>query len=406
MKSAIYLLFALLLAGCTYDKQPLVSNPQPDPSQLPESQFVASNNNFAFKLFQAVHRARPDSNIFISPFSVSMALGMTLNGADSTTFEQIRSVLGFENYDLQAINHTYQNYFKQLTGIDEKVVFEIANSIWYARSFAVLPSFLDVNHQFFNAQVYQADFANPQTVNLINNWVAEKTRGKISSIISYIPREALMYLINAIYFKGNWTYTFDPRYTQDWDFETLKEAQAPCKMMFVTKKFPHYVSERLQMVQLPYGNGHFNMAVIVPGKAIDFSDFVDSFNCSDWQSWLKGSQIDSGTVGLPRIKMGFSMVLNDLLKQMGMTDAFNPLKANFDRLSPEKGVFINVVKHKTFLEVNEQGTEAAGVTLVGFGRTANSDFFEMIAQRPFLFVIFEKDSGAILFMGQMVKPEE
>ncbi len=401
MKPIIYLLLSFLLAGCAYDEQPAGINEPFHSHSLSETQFASLNNSFAFKLFRAIKQVKQDSNIFISPFSVSMALGMALNGANGETFQQMRSVLGFEHYDLQTINQTYQNYFKQLTASDPVVMFKIANSVWYDRNFEVLQSFTDVTRQFFNAQINKADFSNPATVDSINAWVSRKTNGKINSILNYIPRDALMYLINAIYFKGSWQYAFDSKFTQDWMFKTLTGGQTPCKMMFVTKKFPHYANSRLEMVQLPYGNGNFNLAVIVPNQSVNFDDFVNSFDLPAWRTWLRACSTDSGTIGLPRTKIGFSMVLNNVLKKMGMPDAFNPAKADFSHLTPQKSVFMSIVKHKTFVEINEQGTEAAGVTLVGFSRSANTDFFELVADRPFLLVIFEKKSQAILFMGQV-----
>ncbi len=397
------LLLALWLVGCSINKAPLIPADDLSAQALAQSEFVNINNDFSFELFRKINTSKQDTNVFISPFSVSMALGMTLNGAHGNTFEQIRQVLGYESHDLQTINQTYKNYFELLMNSDAQVVLELANAIWYDQNFTVLPSFLDANQQYFEAEARQANFSDPATLMAINNWVKEKTHDKIQSILNYIPRDAVLYLLNAIYFKGAWMYAFDPQATRDWSFRMADGQSVNCPMMFLTKKLLHYKGNNFEMVQLPYGNGNFNMAVILPDVSLSLDSLLAELNFTQWQSWLEACQADSGTIGLPRFKMEFEMVLNDLLNEMGMPDAFSPTKADFSNMTPESGVYISLVKHKTFVEVNEEGTEAAGVTIVGFERTS-SDFFEMIASRPFLFVIYEKDSRAILFIGKMVKP--
>ena len=394
-------LLAALFPACAQKRAPLNSPPD---LQLTETDFVKITNNFSFELFKQINQVRPDSNLFISPFSVSMALGMALNGAEGNTFEQIKTVLGFENYDLESIDQIYKNYFSRLKDIDSRVIFEIANSVWYAQSFNILPSFLLTNQQYFNAQVYGADFADPATLTAINNWVKQKTHQKIEKILNYIPRQAVLYLLNALYFKGIWQYAFDPDETRDWWFKHEPQQQTSCKMMFLTRKLAHLKSAQFEMVQLPYGNGRFNMAIILPNPDRKIDDLIANLNISDWQSYLNQCRIDSGTVGLPRLKMGFEMVLNDLLKNMGMPDAFSPTKADFSKITNESGIYISLVKHKTFVEINEEGTEAAAVTIVGFDRSV-SGLFNMIADHPFLFIIYEKESQAILFMGKVIEPE-
>jgi len=188
-KSAFLIIFFLMLffIGCRTSKQPLAPQQKPAQSPINTSEFVSINNQFSFTLFQKINQAKKDSNVFISPFSVSMALGMALNGAVGNTFDQIKSVLGFENYDLTSVNQTYQSYFSQLQNLDEQVILEIANSIWYHKTFNVLPSFLEVNRQYFNAEVYKADFSDPATVTAINNWVKQKTHDKIEKILEMKP---------------------------------------------------------------------------------------------------------------------------------------------------------------------------------------------------------------------------
>ena len=404
-KSSFLIIFILILffIGCRTNKQPLAPQQKPAQDLINNNEFVSINNQFSFTLFQQINQAKQDSNVFISPFSVSMALGMALNGAVGNTFDQIKSVLGLENYDLTSVNQTYQSYFSQLQNLDEQVILEIANSIWYHKTFNVLPSFLEVNRQYFNAEVYKADFSDPATVTAINNWVKQKTHDKIEKILDYISRDAVLYLLNALYFKGTWQYAFDPNETRDWTFNSTTPRIV--KMMFMSRRLPHLLTDRFEMVVLPYGKGNFNMAIMLPHSGTDPNQLIASMDFSTWQAYLQSCQTDSGTVGLPKFKMKFSMILNDLLKEMGMPDAFSPAKADFTKITADGGIFISIVKHKTFVEVNEQGTEAAAVTLIGFERTA-ADFFEMICDRPFVFFIYEKDSQAILFMGKVLNPPQ
>ncbi len=404
MKTSIFVILislAFILSQCNKKDSPLT--PPQKQESLTQTQFVRLTNDFSFNLFQHINQVRQDSNIFISPFSVSMALGMTLNGANGNTYEQIKQVLGFTNYDQESINQVYKNYFSQLQGIDPQVILELANAIWYEQHFNVLQSFLDVNRNYFYAEVHKANFADPSTVTAINNWVKQKTHDKIQSILNYIPRGTLMYLLNAVYFKGTWTYQFDPKHTVNWTFQTQNGQNMNCSMMFMSKKLPYYQTADFQMVLLPYGEGHFNMAVILPAYHLNLDTLITQLTATQWKSWLAACQVDSGTIGLPRFKMEFNIILNDILKEMGMSDAFSPTNADFSRISTEKGLYISIVKHKTFVEVNEEGTEATGVTLVGMERSA-SNMFELIADHPFVFIIYEKDSQAILFMGKMEMP--
>ena len=195
------------------------SNPASSPVQIKkditasDKQLVKSSDLFGLKLFQQVNKSAGDTNIFISPLSVSTALGMVLNGANGKTYDEMKSTLELPENTQDEINQSYQNLNNLLTQIDPKVIFESANSIWYKQGITFEQSFLDVNKTYFDAQVQALNFNDPSSVNTINNWVSEKTKQKITSIIKSIPDGAVMYLINAIYFKGTWSFKFDSTVT-------------------------------------------------------------------------------------------------------------------------------------------------------------------------------------------------
>ncbi|NOX87788.1 MAG: serpin family protein [Calditrichaeota bacterium] len=395
----------LLLYSCQRDETPLTpaDNESPPAYSASESQMIEINNRFSFELLRRINEAKKDSNVFISPFSVSMALSMALNGADGQTYDEIRAVLGFADFPQDSVNKLYRSLYLKLQGLDPKVLFEIANSIWYRTGFEVLNSFIEVNQNYFAAEVAELDFSDPAALLTINGWVKEKTHGKIEKILERIPRDAVMYILNALYFKGTWKYAFDPQYTRDHDFIKSPQETVPCKMMYLTANLQYYQDENLQTVELPYGDGSFRMLVVLPASDKNIDTFIASLNQTKWEELLSGGEIDSGTVGLPKFKFSFDMLLNNTLSDMGMPAAFNANSADFSRITPQGGIWISMVKHKTFVEVNEEGTEAAAVTIVGFERTA-SDIFNMIVNRPFLFVIYEKNSGAVLFMGKIADP--
>jgi serine protease inhibitor len=229
-----------------------------------ESQLITSDNAFGFKLFRAINDAEAEKNVFISPLSVSMALGMTYNGAAGETEAAMRDVLELGGMSLTAINESYQSLIKLLTGLDPKVVFQIANSIWYKQELPFEKDFLDINSKYFDAEVAGLDFSDLKSVDTINDWVDDKTRGKIERILDEINPLAVMFLINAIYFKGTWTYEFDKNETKNDQFTLMDGSTVPCRMMKQEGDFLYYATEDFQAIDLPYGEEEFSMTVILP----------------------------------------------------------------------------------------------------------------------------------------------
>lgn len=371
-----------------------------------EQSLVSADNTFGFNLLASVNKTEGGKDVFVSPVSVSVALGMTLNGANAATRDSMAKVLGFAGLTQTDINAGYRSLIDLLRGIDPNVKFQIANSIWYRPDLLVEQAFKDVNKQYFDAQISSIDFGAATAPATINTWVEQNTNGKIKEIVpDPIPRDMVMYLINAMYFKGSWKYRFDPNQTKD-DFFTLVDgSQAPCKMMSIKATVPYFADSQLQAVDLPYGDAGYSMTILLPKAGAKIDEFVGNLTQQEWNRISDGLTKLEGDIFIPKFKLEYAKKLNDMLKAMGMSVAFSPGLADFTGIDRRGGLFISEVQHKTFVQVDEEGTEAAGVTSVGVGRTSIGDTFVMKVNRPFVFVIRENVSGTILFIGKIVQPK-
>ncbi len=396
----LVILVLTYLWGCS--KSP--TDPSKNIRQLTslEKTIVDSDNRFGIKLFQEIVKAQKDTNVFISPLSISMALGMTLNGANGTTREAMINTLELAGLSDQQINENYKSLIELLVGLDPKVKFQIANSIWYRNDMTFEPSFIDVNKKYFDALVSALDFNNPNAKNIINAWVDENTNGKIKEIVEEIKRDDVMFLINAIYFKGIWKYQFDEKNTTDALFSLPDNFQVPCKMMARAGEFQYFANDKFQAIDLPYGDELFSMVVILPGSAVNLDDLIMELDQNNWDQWLGLFQKEKGTILLPRFKLEYKLKMNDVLIALGMGVAFSG-GADFTRMYKPGGLFISEVNHKSFVEVNEEGTEAAAVTSVVVPRDSASGFIMRI-DRPFIFVMRENHSGTIFFIGKIIDP--
>ena len=372
-----------------------------------EKSLLQSDNKFGLKLFQEVVKQEKDKNVFISPLSVSMALGMTYNGANGSTQEAMQKTMELSGLTLQEVNESYQHLIEILPGLDPNVQFQIANSIWYRHSMTFEEEFIQLNKTYFNALVSGLNFDDPNSADIINAWVDENTKGKITEIIKPpIDPSMVMYLINAIYFKGEWTYQFNKETTSEWPFLLLNNQTKSCQMMGQKSEYPYLENEDFQTVSLSYGKGDYSMIIFLPKLGKNIDSLIADLSQENLDSWLNGLESDSGKVCLPKFTLEYDLLVNDALKALGMGSAFDPEQADFTGMRREGGIFISEVKHKTYIEVNEEGTVAAGVTSVGMSLSMDppSHIFEFLADRPFLFVIRENRSGTILFIGKIVEP--
>ena len=364
---------------------------------------ITQGNEFAFDLFYKILQTTSDKNVFISPLSVDFALGMTLNGANTVTEQEMKNVLHHSGLTDEQINEYYQLMLNALPSIDPSTKLNIANSIWCKEGFPFKQAFLNVNAKYFNAKISNLNFASPTALQTINNWCAEQTNNLIKEALDAISSDAVMYLINAIYFKGVWVTQFDKKQTAKAPFYAETGAQNQVDMMHIPKsEFPYYEDENAQYLDMAYGNGAFSMTVILPHDGKTLQDITDNVSASYFKNIIENRLYPANvTVFLPRFKTEYKATLNDILIALGMSSAFgSDGTADFSDIS-EFYLFISRVIHSTFVEVNEEGTEAAAVTIVEMGTTSvgNSPVFR--ADKPFMFVIRENSTGVILFMGKM-----
>lgn len=407
---ALSILMVALCLQCT-DK-PTQSPPTSQPIDLSEAEkaLIESDNEFGLKLFRQINAIQGDSNIFISPLSISMALGMTLNGADGTTREAMEQTLELAGITLEEINESYRHLINLLIQLDPKVQFDIANSIWYKHPDFPEPEvdFLERCQQFFDALVTGLDFTLPEAAPTINAWVEENTQGKIEQIVDDpIDPNICMFLINAIYFKGSWVYQFDESQTEEKPFYLLDGSTTTCQLMSQKAVHGHLFNENFAAVDLPYGDGSYSMILFLPEQGRNPDDLIAQLNSENVNAWLGQFSSDSVDVFIPRFKLEYDRELKDDLTALGMGIAFDPNNADFNNMySIGYGinVFISKVKHKTFVEVNEEGTEAAAVTSVGMGYTSIPETPVFRADRPFVFMIRENETGTILFIGKVMDP--
>jgi serpin B len=398
---ALFIAFLFSIGACTKDqpaeKRELV---QIDLTGTQKS-LVMSNNAFGFDMFRAINKEEdPDKNIFISPLSISLSLAMTYNGADGDTKTEMQNTLRFPDLSAEEINGYFQTLCNALTDLDPTVKLGIANSIWYHEGFSVLPDFISINQLYYNAEVRALNFSDPASVKTINGWVASKTNNKIPKVIDEITDDLVMFLINAIYFKGQWTYDFNKDQTAPGTFHLSPVDETTVPFMHRKGTFHYYSDESLQLLEMPYGQGNFSMVVLLPKQGYSVSDLAESLTPEVWNSMLADTASAHVDIAMPRFKFDYERVLNNDLKGLGMVKAFGP--ADFSKINPLEELYISFVKHKSFVDVNEEGTEAAAVTVVGISTTsAGPEPVTFTADHPFIFAIRETTTNTILFMGKV-----
>jgi serpin B len=332
---------------------------------------------------------------------------MTYNGAVNQTAIDMQKTLGYGDLPKETINQSCKELMQIILNLDPKVNMEIANSIWYRNTFSIKEDFLTLNKTYFDADVKPSNFADPQTVNLINGWVSTKTHEKIKSVITEIPDAAIMYLINAIYFKGAWTYRFETKNTIKGPFHLTSGGTYEADFMNVKDKFRYMKNDLLSAVELPYGNKEFSMLILLPNEGKTYNDVISGLTVTNWAQWNNSLDTTKVFVKLPKFKFSYGNDISDNLKSLGMSSAFDPEVANFTGISDAAQLYISFVLHKSFVEVNEEGTEAAAVTVVGVyttGFPGAPDYQMFEANKPFVFAIKENTTNSILFMGLVKKP--
>ncbi|WP_299709236.1 serpin family protein [uncultured Pontibacter sp.] len=400
--SGIALVAMSLLTSC--QKEMADNSPNTRPLTAQEEKTVASSNDFAFRSFAQLSETEGPKNVFISPLSISMSLGMAYNGADGETKEAMRQALGFTLPSDEEINKSFKDLDVLLKGIDRKVVFTSANSLWHSKEYKLQAPFIKTNQTYFDATVQGLDFSSPAAKDQINNWVKSKTNGKIEKIVDEVRREHILFLINAIYFKGTWTYPFDKTLTKPEPFYLENgNTITPAFMTMKDGEYLHYQDDQVQLIDLPYGNEQYSMTILVPGRDRRVQDVAQELSANRLATLLEDANKTTYELHMPKFKLEYSKELNDMLKQLGMGIAFGN-QADFSRMvEGQANLAISEVKHKSFVEVNEEGTEAAAATSTGIMVTSLPPSVRI--DRPFVFMIREKSSNAILFIGKLMQPE-
>ncbi|WP_449440420.1 serpin family protein [Pedobacter steynii] len=372
-----------------------------------EQQKVEADNAFTFKLFkETLSSPIAGKNLMLSPLSVSIALGMTSNGSNGSTLEAIRNTMEFKDFTEAEVNSYYHKIVTELPQLDPKATLEIANSIWYTNNFTALPAFLKVNTDNYNAEVAGLDFSSPTAKDKINNWVNNRTHGKIPSIIDHISSDIVMFLINAVYFKSDWKYKFDKSKTAKSDFNLDANNKVQADFMVAKASVNYRSLQEASIYELPYGNEKYSMVIVLPGSATaNINEFAGSITPAKWKGWMTGLIKTGMEIKMPKFKFSYEIKLNDQLEHLGMAIAFGKNGfADFTRINAAGNLQIDEVKHKTFIEVNESGTEAAAVTSVGIELTSVQQPSAVLINRPFVYAIREMKTGLILFTGILNNP--
>ena len=386
----------------------IISLLQARTAPVDEQLLSAADNTFAFRLLQQIAKDQPGADIFISPYSAATILQMVGNGAAGQTEIEMRQVLGTTGLSSTAIGAANQVITTRLRHFDANVMLTTANAVWYQRSFSVRPEFISDSKRFFDATIAPLNFADPHSVEVINDWAGDQTHGKITRLADGMidPVNTRLFLANAVYFKGKWADPFEPKQTKDRTFHLVDGSAKNVPMMTKTKTFTYRRGTGYQAVRLPYENENLAMYVFLPDTNSSPEKLLGLMNGDTWKRITKpGFSEKEGTLVLPRFKLEYEVELNQPLEELGMKSAFDPLHADFSGIGPQ--LFISAARQKTFVEVKEEGTEAAAVT--GLAVSANAkltplDPFRMIVDRPFLFLIDDKRTGVILFMGVVFDP--
>jgi serine protease inhibitor len=361
-------------------------------------------NGLGFQLLAQCRQSLPKTNYFLSPAGVAFVLSMALNGAQGETSRQMMQTLQVGNIPVQQLNEANKALLDHLSKLDPKIKLEIANALWIDQQASLKPDFIAVNQSHYKAEVASGNFQDAATVRKINAWVSARTHEKIPTILEP-PLDPMLRLIllDAIYFKGDWLAPFATNLTRDLPFTLGNGQSIQQPRMNRAGQYAYCEEDRFQAVELPYIGGDISMFVFLPKGGLDA--FLNHFTAADFEAAVLRMRSSKGTVELPRFKLENEYDLTGVLRWIGMPLAFTP-RADFRGISDE-ALHVGFVKQKTYVAVNEEGTEAAAVTAMGFKAMAvmrEPPPFRFVVDRPFFMAIREKQSGLILFLGAISDP--
>lgn len=391
----------VLVSSCKNDDTSISPEPIVKELSVNEAEIASSANNFAFDLMTEIERNSPDENYFISSFSISTALSMVMNGASETSQEAFIQALGLAGVSPDVINESYKSLVKYIYSQDPSVTLNVANSNWYSNEYTINSDFAEVLMSYYNAEVFESDFGSLETLDELNGWIEDETNGKIKNVLDAINPDDVMFLINAIYFKANWTTQFDSNRTRDLAF-TLKNNESidvPMMVAEVKHWWSYDNTLKAQVIEVPYGNENYAFTIVMPDDASEISNLVSRIDANDLQRVLADSTTLVRDLYLPKFELAFKADLIDNLVNMGM-----PLRGLDNLFEEEPPLAISKVIHQSFLEVNEEGSEAAAATVVGIELLSVPASTHV--NQPFIFLIRERNSGTILFSGKLLDPRK
>ena len=368
-----------------------------------------SSKEFAFDIFKAIESNQENSdNIFISPLSMYYALAMAANGADGQTREEFNELLGINNIDDGALHNAIQQLYNEVIPLNNDITVEVANSIWPKTGFPIKQNYIDEIQDYFMADVKPMDFTAPYAVDSINNWIEEKTHDKIQDMLDYISQDAVLYLINAVYFYGNWKYQFAD--TSNYEDYFYKENGSSGLVTFMKQKasFKYASNQTLSAIKIPYVDSNYYMMILLPQNQKNTDDILNELN-SDYWNYLNDTMINEEiTLHMPKFRFSFgTRQINEELISLGLEKPFLP-GADFSAIA-DAPIILNRVLHKAFIEVNEEGSEAAAATIIeiiAICENCGSRIFHLIINRPFIFVIGQEETNNILFIGKVAWPNQ
>lgn len=392
-----------IISGCSGNLTPPSGSTSSYDTNKISANFTGGNSGFAFDIFKQLIKEDSVQNVFISPLSISTALAMTYQGAGTTTKAAMAKALGYTGIDDPVLNESYKNLLRYLGQTDKSVELNISNSLWIRQGAEIKDAFISSNREVFSASVNSLDFSKAEAVSTINKWISDATKKKIDKMLdSPISPGVVMYLINAIYFKGDWAVKFDAKNTESATFYAGDGSLDSIMMMKRSGKAEYGQGEDYKAVRLPYGKSKMSMYCILPSENMLIDNFVSGLNNEKWKA-IKDSISEREEVQLllPRFKIDYGIKnLNESLTALGMGEAFLDT-ADFSGI--QKGLYISRVLHKAVIEVNEEGSKAAAATVVEMKETAAAEPLIFNVNRPFVFVIADDVTGTILFIGRMLK---
>ena len=368
---------------------------------------VAPSNELGFELLDKI---KPDDegNLFISPTSLWMAIALAYNGAQTATKEEIAKVLQVGGMDPMDVNKANASLMTILDKHSENIRLQIANSIWLNEEYQFQEEYAQRTKDYFNAEIAEIDITSSDSPKRINEWVQKATNDKIDKMVDGpLDDNFVAMLMNAIYFKGEWKFPFDKKDTEDRDFRLMNGTEKEVPFMMLQEDLPYMANNEFQAVKLPYGDGEMSMTIVLPNEQKSYEEFQTLLSAEKWGVLQSDFKSMRGTLLLPKFKMEYETELNDALEALGMASAFTD-SADFSKMvEGDASLLISKVKQKTYIDVNEEGTEAAAVTSVQMEATSApvDDPFEMEVNRPFFLMITDDETGVILFIGFVANPE-